>query len=48
VLGKLEGMQHNSPTIARALVLPRLLAPVSAEVAPEPSRSQLQIRIPTS
>ncbi|WP_213959037.1 MULTISPECIES: cupin-like domain-containing protein [unclassified Variovorax] len=48
VLGKLEAVQHRSPALARALLLPRWLAPVSAEVAPEPSRAQLQIRIPTS
>jgi len=48
VLDTLEGMQRSSPALARALVLPRVLAPVSAEVAPEPSRNRLRIRVPTS
>ena len=33
---------------ARALVLPNKLAPLTAEAAPDPSRRQLRIRIPTS
>ncbi|MGJ7494800.1 cupin-like domain-containing protein [Variovorax sp. RT4R15] len=48
LLDAMERLQHNSPALARALVLPGLLAPVSAEVAPEPSRRQLRIRIPTN
>lgn len=51
-LGKLltavEAFQARSPKLARALVLPRIITPASAEVAPEPSRRQLRIRIPTA
>ncbi|MEJ8845368.1 cupin-like domain-containing protein [Variovorax rhizosphaerae] len=48
VLDAMERLQRNSPALAKALVLPGILAPASAEVAPEPSRQQLNIRIPTS
>lgn len=48
VLDTMEQLQHRSPRLARLMVLPGLLAPVSAEVAPEPSRRQLNIRIPTN
>jgi hypothetical protein len=48
VLDAMENLQRSSPALARALVLPGVLAPASAEVAPEPSRRQLNIRIPTS
>jgi len=48
VLTRLEKLQEQSPALARALVLPRVLAPLSAESAPDPSRRQLNIRIPTA
>jgi len=48
VLDTMEQLQHKSPRLARFMVLPGLLAPVSADVAPEPSRRQLNIRIPTN
>ena len=47
LLSAMERLQNRSPGLARALVLPALLAPVSADVAPEPSRRQLKLRIPT-
>lgn len=43
-----ENLQIRRPRLARKLVLPRLIAPISAEVAAEPSRQQLRIRIPTA
>lgn len=48
ILTRLERFQKDSPTLARALVLPNKLAPLTAEAAPDPSRRQLRIRIPTS
>jgi Cupin-like domain len=47
VLTRLEDFQRRSPALARALVLPAMIAPLSAETAPDPSRRQLRIRIPT-
>lgn len=46
-LDSLERVQVDKPALARALVLPRKLAPISAAVAPEPSRRQLRLRRPT-
>lgn len=48
LLAALESFEQRMPGLARALVLPALMAPLSAEVAPEPSRRQLHIRIPTA
>ena len=52
VLGRaltaLEDLQARQPGLARALAFPARLAPVSAATAPEPSRRQLHIRIPTA
>lgn len=47
VLTRLEHFQQRSPQLAKALVVPAMLAPLSAEAAPDPSRRQLNIRIPT-
>jgi hypothetical protein len=47
VLTRLERFQQKSPLLARALVVPAMVAPLSAETAPDPSRRQLHIRIPT-
>jgi len=44
----LERLQQKAPRLARALVWPGLLLPLSAEVAAEPSRRQLAIRVPTA
>lgn len=44
----LERLQQKTPRLARTLLLPGWLLPLSAEVAPEPSRQQLQIRTPTA
>ena len=43
----LERFQRKLPQLAGALILPGFLLPLSAEAAPEPSRKQLEIRIPT-
>lgn len=43
----MEDLQRRSPGLARALLFPGMLAPLSPEVAPDPSRKQLRIRIPT-
>jgi hypothetical protein len=48
VLTALENFQKRLPTLAAALILPCLIAPLTAERAPEPSRRQLNIRIPTA
>ena len=48
VLSALENFQRRRPVLARALLLPGLIAPLDAERAPEPSRRQLNIRIPTA
>ena len=48
VLAALENFQKRLPTLAAALILPRLIAPLTADRAPEPSRRQLNIRIPTA
>lgn len=42
----LEEFQRRSPALARALLFPGMFAPLSPEVAPDPSRKQLRIRIP--
>ena len=47
VLTRMEVFQRRSPGLARALVFPQMLAPLTSETAPEPSRRQLRIRIPT-
>lgn len=47
-LTRMERLQQQSPLLARTLVLPRVVAPLSAESAPDPSRKQLRIRIPTA
>lgn len=44
----MERLQERAPRLARLLVLPGWLAPVSADVAPDPSRRPLKIRIPTA
>ncbi|HEX4508440.1 MAG TPA: cupin-like domain-containing protein [Burkholderiaceae bacterium] len=44
----MESLQRRAPLLARLLWLPTRLAPISADVAPEPSRKQLDIRIPTA
>ena len=44
----MERLQERSPRLAKLLWLPARLAPISANVAPDPSRKQLKIRIPTA
>lgn len=50
-LGKLlslcETLQERSPRLAKGLIFPERLSPISADMAPEPSARQLKIRIPT-
>ncbi|MBS0452028.1 MAG: cupin-like domain-containing protein [Proteobacteria bacterium] len=48
IMSGCEWLQIRRPALARALALPHLISPISAEVAPEPSRQQLHIRIPTA
>lgn len=48
VLDALEQLQVNRPTLAHALIFPRVLAPISAVDAPEPSRRPLRLRRPTN
>jgi hypothetical protein len=48
VLDACEGLQRRAPGLARALVLPGMIAPLSAARAPEPSRRQIRVRIPTA
>ncbi|SFN18822.1 cupin-like domain-containing protein [Variovorax sp. OV329] len=48
VMSVCEWLQDRAPGVAKALVLPRLMSPTSAEAAPEPSARQLNIRIPTA
>lgn len=48
VADAMENFQRRSPRLARLLWWPVHLAPLSADVAPEPSRRQLKIRIPTA
>jgi hypothetical protein len=43
-----ERLQARSPLLARLLGIPVWLAPISGTCAPEPSRKQLAIRIPTA
>lgn len=47
-LGASEVLQEKLPAVARALALPRRLAPASSTVAPDPALSPLQIRFPTA
>ncbi|WP_288127984.1 cupin-like domain-containing protein [Thiomonas sp.] len=48
VMQSMENLQTTVPGLARALVFPAKLAPISAEVSPEPSAQPLNIRIPTA
>ena len=48
VLDALEAMQRRYPVASKALRFPGWLAPMTAGSAPEPSRRQLRIRIPTA
>lgn len=47
-LGSMEALQRRSPALARALRIPLNLAPDSPDVAPDPSKTPLHIRVPTS
>jgi hypothetical protein len=44
LLSSLERLQDDHPMVARALVLPHLLAPTSSAACREPARMQLRIR----
>ncbi len=48
VMHAMENLQTTAPNLARALIFPAKLAPISAEVSPEPSARPLNIRIPTA
>lgn len=48
VLAACERLQVRAPRLARSLIFPQLLAPISAAHTSEPSSSQLRIRIPTA
>ncbi|WP_183028495.1 hypothetical protein [Variovorax sp. UMC13] len=48
LLDALERLQVERPALARTLVFPERLAPISAAVAPEPSRRQIHLRRPTN
>ncbi|MGJ7545180.1 cupin-like domain-containing protein [Variovorax sp. LT1R16] len=48
LLDVLERLQVEQPALARMLVFPARLAPISAAIAPEPSRRQIHLRRPTN
>jgi hypothetical protein len=48
LLAVLEALQRGAPRLARALLLPGAIAPLTSDDAPEPSRKQLDIRVPTA
>ncbi|MDM0024775.1 cupin-like domain-containing protein [Variovorax saccharolyticus] len=47
-LTRLERFQRRRPGLARALLFPAMLAPLTAGSAPDPSRRQLRIRVPSA
>lgn len=48
LLDAMERLQVERPALAHTLVFPERLAPISAAVAPEPSRRQIHLRRPTN
>ncbi|SCC93261.1 hypothetical protein THIX_30489 [Thiomonas sp. X19] len=44
----MKNLQTAAPGLARALVFPAKLAPISAEVSPGPSARPLNVRVPTA